>query len=89
VQEGEEEGRHGLPVHALVCGVGNELCRLLLRLLQAGLSRTLGAEGVFVNAGGVAQESSRLAVRRVGVGAQCCNLCLNIRLKPIGKGLRP
>ena len=42
-----------------------------------------------MNAGGVAQESSRLVVRRVGVGAQCCNLCLNIRLKPIGKGLRP
>src|SRR5665811_1620751 len=73
----------------LVCGIGNELSRLLLCLLQAGLSRTLGAEGVFVDRGGVAQQPSRLVVRSVGVGAQCCHLCLNIRMKTIGKGLRP
>ncbi len=82
----------------LGCGLGNqgglvrsvrhELGCLFLRLVKARLSRTLGAERVFVNAGRVGEKAPRLVVCRMGVGAQCGSLCLDLGTKLIRKGLR-
>jgi len=59
---------------------------------RASLSRacrTLGADGVLVDLGGVDQQSFRLVVRCAGLGPHRGHLGLDIGPKVIGKVLRP
>ena len=73
----------------LVRGVCHQLGRLVLRLLQPGLCRTLGTEGVLVDVRGVDQQPSGLVVRGAGLGPHGAHLGLDIGPKVIGKVLRP